>query len=294
MARIIDGAAISRAIRAEVAADVARMAERGLVPGLAVVLVGNDPASAVYVRSKARACERVGIRSRQIDLPSSVTQRELFAIIDELNADPTVHGILVQLPLPAHVDSKAVLERVDPAKDVDGFHPLNAGLAFIGDPRALVPATTAGILELLRREGVPTHGRHVVVVGRSLIVSKPLVSLLVAPGSNATVTMCHRHTPDIAPHTRMADILVVAVGKPGLVTADMVKPGAVVVDVGISRVPDPDAPRGHRIVGDVDFDAVSEVAGAITPVPGGVGPMTIAMLLVNTVKAALAAEAGAD
>lgn len=290
MARIIDGAAISRAIRTEVAADVARLAERGVVPGLAVILVGDDPASAVYVRSKSRACERVGIRSRQIDLPASVDERELFATIDALNADPAIHGILVQLPLPAHLDSKAVLERIDPTKDVDGFHPVNAGRAFIGDPRALVPATTAGILEMLRREGIATHGRHVVVVGRSLIVSKPLLSLLVAPGCNATVTMCHRHTPDIAPHTRMADILVVAVGRPGLITADMVKPGAVVIDVGISRVPDPDDPRGHRIVGDVDFERVREVASAITPVPGGVGPMTIAMLLVNTVKATVARE----
>lgn len=292
MARIIDGAAISRSIRAEVAADVARLAERGIVPGLAVVLVGNDPASAVYVRSKGRACERVGIRSRQIDLPASVSARELFETIDALNADPEVHGILVQLPLPAHLDAKAVLERIDPAKDVDGFHPTNAGLAFVGDPRALIPATTAGILELLRREDVPTRGRHVVVVGRSLIVSKPLLSLLVAPGCDATVTMCHRHTPDIAPFTRTADILVVAVGKPGLVTADMVKPGAVVIDVGISRLPDPSDPRGHRIVGDVDFDGVRHVASAITPVPGGVGPMTIAMLLVNTVKAAKAAHGG--
>lgn len=289
MARIIDGAAIGRAIRAEVKAGVEALVARGVRPGLAVVLVGHDPASAVYVRMKARACRENGIHSRVVQLPDTTTQDALFTLIDALNADPAVHGILVQLPLPGHLPPKPVLERVHPTKDVDGFHPLNAGRAFIGDPRAFVPATTAGILELLRREEIPLRGRHVVVVGRSLIVSKPLMSLLVAPGVDATVTLVHRHTGDIAPYTRQADVLVVAVGKPGLIRADMVRPGAVVVDVGITKVTDPDHPDGHRIVGDVDFAAVREVAGAITPVPGGVGPMTIAMLLVNTLRAAQAA-----
>lgn len=285
-ARIIDGTAISRALRAEVREEVAALAQQGIVPGLAVVLVGQDPASVVYVRMKARACTRCGIRSQTLELPEQTTQEQLYEVIDGLNADPSIHGILVQLPLPAHLETRPVLERVAPEKDVDGFHPFNAGLAFIGDPRAFVPATSAGILELIRRCDVPTRGRHVVIVGRSLIVSKPLLSLLVAPGPDASVTMVHRHTPDIAPHTRMADILIVAVGKPGLITADMVKPGAVVIDVGTTRVPDPTAEKGYRIVGDVDFGAVSQVAAAITPVPGGVGPMTIAMLLANTVRAA--------
>lgn len=291
MARIIDGTEISRTIRAEVAAEVALLRGAGVVPGLAVVLVGNDPASEVYVRSKAKACREAGMQDRTLQLAEDVTADELYGVIDGLNADPEIHGILVQLPLPAHLNPKPFLERIHPAKDVDGFHPLNVGRAFIADPRGFVPATPAGIMEMLHREQVPTHGRHAVIVGRSLIVSKPLMSLLMAPGPNASVTLVHRHTPDIAPHTRMADILVVAVGKPGLITSDMVKPGATVIDVGISRVPDPSAKNGTRVVGDVDFDAVSRVAGAITPVPGGVGPMTITMLLRNTVDAAKRAHA---
>lgn len=286
MARIIDGTEISRAIRAEIAAGVAELRERGIVPQLTVVLVGSDPASEVYVRSKTRACEEAGMRGRTLHFPVDVTREELFGVIDGLNADPEVHGILVQLPIPEHLPYKAVLERIHPDKDVDGFHPLNAGLAFVGDPRGFVPATPAGIMEMLRREKVETHGKHVVIVGRSLIVSKPLASLLMAPGPNATVTLTHKYTRDLASHTRMADILVVAVGKPGLITADMVKPGAVVIDVGTSRVADETAPRGYRIRGDVDFEAVSKVASAITPVPGGVGPMTITMLLSNTLEAA--------
>lgn len=285
MARLIDGARMSAGIRSELAQQVAALTADGIVPGLTVVLVGNDPASEVYVRSKTRACEELGMRGRTIHLPADVSRAELFGVIDGLNTDPAVHGILVQLPIPAHLPYKSVLEHIDPAKDVDGFHPLNNGRAFVGDPRGFIPATPAGIMEMLRREEVPTHGRHVVIVGRSLIVSKPLMSLLMAPGPNATVTLTHKHTPDLASHTRMADILVVAVGKPGLITRDMVKPGVVVIDVGTSRVPD-DSERGYRIVGDVDFEAVSEVASAITPVPGGVGPMTITMLLANTVEAA--------
>lgn len=286
LARIIDGTAISRSIRAEIAEEVRALAGDGVVPGLTVVLVGDDPASDVYVGGKTRACEAAGMRGRTIRLPESVDRHELFGVIDGLNADPDVHGILVQLPLPDHLPYKSILERIDPDKDVDGFHPLNAGLSFVGDRRGYVPATPAGILEILRREEVPTRGRHVVIVGRSLIVSKPLASLLMAPGPDATVTLTHKYTVDLAAHTRMADILVVAVGKPGLITADMVKPGATVIDVGVTRVPDEAAEKGYRIAGDVDFDAVREVASAITPVPGGVGPMTIAMLLMNTLEAA--------
>lgn len=292
MARIIDGTAMSREIRGEIATGVAELKERGVVPGLAVVLVGNDPASHVYVNMKARACERVGMLSRTIQMDEGVGREELFRVIDGLNADPDIHGILVQLPIPQHLPYKEVLERVDPSKDVDGFHPLNAGRAFVGDPRGFVPATPAGIMEMIRREGIPTHGKHVVIVGRSLIVSKPLASLLMAPGPNATVTLTHKYTEDLASHTRMADILVVAVGKPGLITADMVKPGVVVIDVGVTRVDDPDTDGGYRIEGDVDFEGVSELASAITPVPGGVGPMTITMLLSNTLKAAQSSRAG--
>jgi methylenetetrahydrofolate dehydrogenase (NADP+) / methenyltetrahydrofolate cyclohydrolase len=286
MARVIDGTAISQELRREIAGRAERLRERGVVPGLTVVLVGEDAASALYVRRKGEACEKVGMNSRTLHLPETVSEEELFGVIDGLNADPSVHGILVQLPLPRHLPYKAVLERIRPRKDVDGFHPLNNGLAFIGDPKGFVPATPAGILEILRHEQIPTHGKHVVIVGRSLIVSKPLASLLMAPGPNATVTLTHRYTTDLASHTRMADILVVAVGKPGLITADMVKPGVVVIDVGVTRVEDAAAPGGSRIAGDVDFEGVARVAEAITPVPGGVGPMTITMLLRNTVEAA--------
>jgi methylenetetrahydrofolate dehydrogenase (NADP+) / methenyltetrahydrofolate cyclohydrolase len=285
-ARIISGTEISKSIRAEIQKGVAELESKGVTPTLAVVLVGSDPASQVYVRMKAQACERVGMGSRTVELPDDVVVDELFGVIDGLNADPRVHGILVQLPLPDHLPYKQVLQRVAPHKDVDGFHPLNAGLAFVGEPEGFVPATPAGIMKLLEWEKVPTHGRHVVIVGRSLIVSKPLASLLMAPGPNATVTLTHKYTKDLASHTRMADILVVAVGKPGLITADMVKPGVVVFDVGTTRVEDSSAEGGYRIRGDVDFEAVSEVAEAITPVPGGVGPMTITMLLANTLEAA--------
>ncbi|MBB4635162.1 tetrahydrofolate dehydrogenase/cyclohydrolase catalytic domain-containing protein [Longimicrobium terrae] len=286
MARIIDGTAIAREIRAEVAAQVAQLRAEGTVPGLAVVLVGGDPASEVYVRSKTRACQEAGMHSRLLQLPETATREELFGTIDGLNADPDIHGVLVQLPLPPQLNAKEFLERVSPAKDVDGFHPNNVGRAFVGDPQGFVPATPAGIMELLRRERIDTHAQHAVIVGRSLIVSKPLASLLMAPGANSTVTLTHRHTVDLAQYTRMADILVVAVGKPGLITAEMVKPGATVIDVGVTRVDDPSNPRGYVIRGDVDFEAVAEKAGAITPVPGGVGPMTIAMLLRNTITAA--------
>ncbi|MBU8897883.1 bifunctional methylenetetrahydrofolate dehydrogenase/methenyltetrahydrofolate cyclohydrolase FolD [Corallococcus sp. H22C18031201] len=286
MVRTLDGTELSRVMRAEMAQDVAALQAAGVTPGLSVVLVGNNPASQAYVASKTRACEALGMRGQTLNLPEDVSKDELFAVIDRLNQDPTVHGILVQLPLPAHLPYKAVLEHIRPEKDVDGFHPLNAGLAFVGDPRAFVPCTPAGIMEMLRRENVPTRGKHVVIVGRSLIVSKPLASLLMAPGPDATVTLTHRHTPDLATYTRQADILIVAVGKQNLITADMVKPGVVVIDVGQNRVPDTSSDRGYRMVGDVDYDAVRQVASAITPVPGGVGPMTITMLLANTIQAA--------
>ncbi|WIG95945.1 bifunctional methylenetetrahydrofolate dehydrogenase/methenyltetrahydrofolate cyclohydrolase FolD [Myxococcus sp. SDU36] len=292
MARTLDGTEISRVMRAEMAQDVAALQAAGVTPGLSVVLVGNNPASQAYVASKTRACEALGMRGQTLTLPEDVSKEELFAVIDRLNADPAVHGILVQLPLPAHLPYKAVLEHIHPAKDVDGFHPMNAGLAFVGDPRAFVPCTPAGIMEMLRREDIPTRGKHVVIVGRSLIVSKPLASLLMAPGPDATVTLTHRHTPDLASFTRQADILIVAVGKQNLITADMVKPGVVVIDVGQNRVSDASSPRGYRMVGDVDFDAIQPIASAITPVPGGVGPMTITMLLANTLQAARQARQG--
>ncbi|QSQ14845.1 bifunctional methylenetetrahydrofolate dehydrogenase/methenyltetrahydrofolate cyclohydrolase FolD [Myxococcus landrumensis] len=295
MARNIDGTEISRVMRAEMAQQVADLQAQGVTPGLSVVLVGNNPASQAYVSSKTRACEALGMKGQTLHLPEAVSTEDLFAAIDRLNADASVHGILVQLPLPAHLPYKAVLEHIHPDKDVDGFHPRNAGLAFVGDPRAFVPCTPAGIMEMLRREDISTRGKHVVIVGRSLIVSKPLASLLMAPGPDATVTITHRHTPDLASFTRQADILIVAVGKQNLITADMVKPGVVVIDVGQNRVADTDSPRGYRMVGDVDFDAVSQVAAAITPVPGGVGPMTITMLLANTIQSArqsLQARAG--
>ncbi|MGH7458981.1 MAG: bifunctional 5,10-methylenetetrahydrofolate dehydrogenase/5,10-methenyltetrahydrofolate cyclohydrolase [Longimicrobiaceae bacterium] len=286
-ARILAGTELARELRAGVAEQVAELRDEGTVPGLAVLLVGGDPASEVYVRMKVRASTEAGMNSRTIDLPAEVSADELFGAIDGLNADPGVHGVLVQLPLPAHLPYKQVLERISPLKDVDGFHPLNVGRSFSGDhEHGFLPATPAGILELMSRYQIPTHGRHAVIVGRSLIVGKPLASLLIAPGYNATATLTHKYTVNLSAHTRSADILIVAVGKPGIITADMVKPGATVIDVGVSRVNDPASERGYRIAGDVDSDAVSEVAGAITPVPGGVGPMTIAMLLRNTLTAA--------
>ncbi|HEX6068618.1 MAG TPA: bifunctional methylenetetrahydrofolate dehydrogenase/methenyltetrahydrofolate cyclohydrolase FolD [Longimicrobiaceae bacterium] len=287
-ARILDGARIGKEIRAEVAAAVARMAGAGRKPGLAVVIVGEDPASRVYVRSKGRACLEAGMHSETVEYPASVTQEELLSRIDRLNADPAIHGMLVQLPLPKHIDTEAVLRRIDPRKDVDGFHPVNVGKLVIGDPTAFRPATPYGVQQMLIREGIETKGAHAVIVGRSNIVGKPMAGLLIqdAPGGNATVTICHSRSKDLPAITRSADILVVAIGKPEFVTADMVRPGAVVVDVGINRVTDPEAPKGYRLVGDVAFGPVAEIASAITPVPGGVGPMTIAMLLRNTLQAA--------
>ena len=287
-ATILDGARIAAEVRAEVAAAVQEMqARHGVTPGLAVVLTGDDPASAVYVRNKGRACQEAGMASETFILPQETTHQELLTLLDRLNADDRYHGILVQLPLPSHIDEERVVRALDPAKDVDGLHPENMGRLVLGSPR-FPPCTPAGIQQLLLRSGYSPEGKHVVICGRSTIVGKPLALLMVQKreGANATVTVCHTGTADIAAVTRQADILVAAAGRPNTVTADMVKPGAAVVDVGINRVDDPSRKRGYRLVGDVDFAGVSEVAAAVSPVPGGVGPMTIAMLLSNTLRAA--------
>jgi methylenetetrahydrofolate dehydrogenase (NADP+)/methenyltetrahydrofolate cyclohydrolase len=283
---LIDGKGVAGKVRQRIAEGVKALKARGVTPGLSVVLVGDDPASAVYVRNKGAACEEVGMRGETIRMPATTTQAELEKVVDRLNADAKVHGILVQMPLPKQLDSDAILNRIDPAKDVDGFHPVNVGRMLVGDKQGFVPCTPAGVMELLREYKVQTAGAHAVVIGRSNIVGKPMMALLVQPGTDATVTVCHSRTRDMAEQVRRADIVVAAVGKPRLVTADMVKPGAVVIDVGINRIDDPSHPKGSRIVGDVDFDSVSKVASLITPVPGGVGPMTIAMLLENTLQAA--------
>lgn len=281
MAMRIDGKAIAAAIRQELKQEVATLAAQGIIPGLAVILVGSDPASCTYVRNKQRACAEVGIYSEQVSLPEETTEEELLAAVRRLNARPDIHGILCQLPLPRHLDDKAVIAAIDPAKDVDAFHAENVGRVMLGEQR-FVPCTPAGVMELLHRSGIPVAGRDCVVIGRSNIVGKPMAMLLLQ--ENATVTVCHSRTADLAAHCRRADILIAAVGRPGFVTADMVKPGATVIDVGINR----DA--NGRLCGDVDFAAVEPIAGAITPVPGGVGPMTIAMLLRNTVAAARQAQ----
>ena len=289
-ARLLDGAALGRTIRGEVAEAVKELRDRGIVPGLAVVLVGEDPASQVYVRSKGRACEEAGMHSVTVRLPADASEAAVLAQVDQLNADPAIHGFLVQLPLPGHIDSSKVIERISPAKDVDGFHPVNVGKLVMGDPSGLKPATPSGVQEMLVRSGVETQGAHAVVVGRSMIVGRPMANLLLqaGPGGNATVTVAHSRTRDLAAVTRSADILIVAIGRAEMITGDMVRPGAVVIDVGMNRVDDPSSPRGYRLAGDVAFAEVAEVASAITPVPGGVGPMTIAMLLKNTLQAAQA------
>jgi methylenetetrahydrofolate dehydrogenase (NADP+)/methenyltetrahydrofolate cyclohydrolase len=284
-ARTLDGRAVARSVRQEVAEAVGRLREEtGVVPGLAAVLVGDDPASATYVRMKGRACEEVGLHSRTVRRPASISEAELLGLIAELNGDSAVHGILVQLPLPSQIDTRRVLIAVDPGKDVDGFHPVNVGRLAAGDLESgFVPATPAGIMRLIAETGIQQKGAEAVVIGRSDIVGKPTALLLLR--AHATVTICHSRTVDLAAHARRADILVAAVGRAGVVTKEMVKTGAVVIDVGTNRVDDPASERGYRLVGDVD-PAVAEVAGWLTPVPGGVGPMTIAMLLDNTLKAA--------
>ena len=286
-ARVLDGTAIAQTIRAEVAAQVATLSAQGQKPGLAAVLVGEDPASAVYVRSKGKACEEAGMHSVTLRLPVNTSEAELLGTVDRLNADQQIHGILVQLPLPKHINSERVLRRIDPIKDVDGFHPVNVGKLVIGDRTAFRPATPYGVQQMLIRSGIETRGAHAVIVGRSNIVGRPMANLLIqqGPGGDATVTVCHSKTRDLPAVTRSADILIAAIGKAEFVTADMVRPGAVVIDVGINRVDDASRPRGYRLVGDVAYGPVSQVASAITPVPGGVGPMTIAMLLQNTLQA---------
>lgn len=286
-ARLIDGVALGKAIRAEVAQAIAGHAGSGKRPGLAVVLVGEDPASRAYVGSKEKACVEAGMHSVKITREATITEDELLAIVDQLNADPLVHGILVQLPLPKHINGEKVLHRIAPEKDVDGFHPMNVGKLVIGDPTAFRPCTPYGVQQMLIRSGIETKGAHAVVVGRSTIVGKPMANLLIqsGPGGDATVTVCHSRSRDLGAICRTADILVVAIGKAEFVTANMVRPGAVVIDVGINRVDDPALPKGYKLVGDVAFDGAREVASAITPVPGGVGPMTIAMLMQNTLQA---------
>jgi len=286
-AQIISGTEIAKQIREELKQEIAELKEKhNLVPGLATVLVGEDPASQVYVGAKEKASLALGIYSERHDLPAETAQDKLLALIDKLNKDPKIHGILVQLPLPKHINETEVLYAIDPKKDVDGFHPVNVGKLMIGEPDYL-PCTPHGIQQLLIRSGVNIDGAEVVVVGRSNIVGKPIANILLQKkkGANATVTVCHTRTRDIAFHTRRADILIVAAGKPKAVTADMVKEGVVVIDVGVNRIGK--TPEGKAILcGDVDFDAVKEKAKAITPVPGGVGPMTITMLMMNTVRAA--------
>jgi methylenetetrahydrofolate dehydrogenase (NADP+) / methenyltetrahydrofolate cyclohydrolase len=287
-AQLIDGTAIGRLVRRDVAEEVRRLKALGITPGLSVVLVGDDPASAVYVRSKGKACEEAGMRGETIRLPTETSEDELLAQVDRLNGDSNVHGILVQMPLPRHMSADKVVRRIRPEKDVDGFHPVNVGKLSIGERDGFVPCTPAGAIELLIRSGVETRGKDAVVVGRSNIVGKPMAALLMqdAPGGNATVTVCHSRTVNLPEHIRRADIVVAAIGKPEMITGDMIKPGAVVIDVGINRVNDATASKGYRIVGDVHFASARQVASLITPVPGGVGPMTIAMLMKNTVRAA--------
>lgn len=288
LARLIDGVAIGDTMRAELMGEIAALKGRGTTPGLAAVLVGDNPASQTYVRMKGKACDEAGLYQETIQLPKEIGETEVLNLVRRLNADARIHGILVQLPLPAHINSQRVLRSVDPRKDVDGFHPENVGKVAVGDPTAFRPATPYGVQQLLLRSGVETQGRHVVVVGRSVIVGRPMASLLLqdGPGGNATVTVCHSRTRDIGSITRQADILIVAIGKPEFVTGNMIKSGAVVIDVGVNRVEDPSLKRGYRLVGDVKFEEARRVAEAITPVPGGVGPMTITMLLYNTVQSA--------
>jgi methylenetetrahydrofolate dehydrogenase (NADP+)/methenyltetrahydrofolate cyclohydrolase len=285
-AQLIDGTAIADQVKEEVKIAVAKMqAEHGYTPGLATVLVGEDPASSTYVRMKQRTCEKLGIRSIGHVLPADASQTEVINLVASLNADPTINGILVQLPLPKHIDEEAVLNAIDLEKDVDGFHPVNIGrLAMKGRDPLFIPCTPYGCMVLLERSGIKTSGADAVIVGRSNIVGLPMAMLL--QKANATVTICHSRTKDLAEHIRRADIVVAAIGWANMITGDMVKPGAAIIDVGINRVDDPTDKRGYKLVGDVDFESAKEVAGAITPVPGGVGPMTIAMLMKNTLHAA--------
>ena len=291
-AKIIDGKAIAAQIRQEVASEVLAMKGKGVTPGLAFVLVGEHPASQVYVRMKGKACEEVGFVSRTDRLPAETTEAELLGLLGQLNSDPAFHGILVQLPLPDHINEATIIESIAPAKDVDGFHPVNVGKLVVGE-NTLRPCTPAGIQELLIRSGIDPAGKHVVVVGRSNIVGKPIANMLVQKqaGANAVVTIVHTGAADLRAYLPQADILIAAVGRPEVIRGEDLKPGVVVIDVGINRIDDATTKSGYRIVGDVDFSSASAVASAITPVPGGVGPMTIAMLLRNTLKACRAQTA---
>ncbi len=287
-AELIDGRAIAKKVRDEVAVRAKALTRKGIKPGLAVVLVGEDPASVVYTSSKAKAAEEAGMFSLNIKLPADTSQADLIRRIDELNSNPNVHGILVQMPLPKQIDPDTIIRRIDPAKDVDGFHPVNVGKMLVGEQDGFIPCTPAGIQVLLRESGVKTPGKDCVIIGRSNIVGKPMAALMIQDNDNAncTVTVCHRHTADLGSQTRRADILIVAAGRARMVSGDMIKAGAVVIDVGTNRIADATTKSGTRLVGDVDFESVREVASKITPVPGGVGPMTIAMLMSNTVRAA--------
>jgi methylenetetrahydrofolate dehydrogenase (NADP+) / methenyltetrahydrofolate cyclohydrolase len=287
-AELIDGRAIAKKIRADVAERVRKLAESGVKPGLAVILVGDDPASAVYVGAKGRATEEAGMHSLTMRLEADTSQSELLAHVDALNDDPRIHGILVQMPLPKQIDPDFVIRSVDPNKDVDGFHPINVGKMLVGERDGFIPCTPAGIQVLLKESGVETPGKHCVIIGRSNIVGKPMAALMMqnTVDANCTVTVCHSRTEGLREHTRTADILIVAAGRSGIVTGNMVKKGAVVIDVGTNRVKDDKSKTGTRLEGDVDFESVRKVASLMTPVPGGVGPMTIAMLMANTVRAA--------
>ena len=289
--RLIDGRAVAEKVYAELRGEIEALKARGTTPGLAVVLVGDDPASRAYVRSKDKMCRELGLHSVKLELPAETTQADLLARVAELNRDPAIHGILVQSPPPKQIDEGAIIRALDPTKDVDGFHPLNIAKLALGDPTGFVPCTPLGCLRLLRESGVATSGAHIVVLGRSMIVGKPLALLLMQKGVDATVTVVHSRTRDLAEISSSADVIVAAIGQPGFVRAEHVREGAVVIDVGINRVDDASAPRGYRLVGDVNFAEVAPKAAAITPVPGGVGPMTIAMLMATTVKASRARRA---
>ncbi len=294
-AQIIDGEQVAADMREELKAEAAKLKEQGIVPGLGVILVGDDPASKFYVTAKERTCEEIGVYSDDNRLPADTSQKDLMALVERMNKDPKINGILVQLPLPEDLNEADVLLSIDSAKDVDGFHPMNVGKMVVGE-KAFLPCTPHGIIQLLVRSGVTIEGADVVIVGRSNIVGKPLANMLIQkqPNRNATVTVCHTRTKDLARHTRQADIIIAAAGRPNTITADMIKEGAVVIDVGVNRVDDATKKKGYRLVGDVDFEAVKEKASLITPVPGGVGPMTITMLLYNTIESAKRAAGLAD
>ncbi|MEP7249807.1 MAG: bifunctional methylenetetrahydrofolate dehydrogenase/methenyltetrahydrofolate cyclohydrolase FolD [Spartobacteria bacterium] len=291
--KLIDGRVVAEAVYAELRGEIESLKTNGITPGLAVVLVGDDPASRAYVRSKDKMCRELGLHSVKLELPADTTQDDLLARVAELNRDPAIHGILVQSPPPKQIDEAAIIRALDPAKDVDGFHPMNIAKLALGDATGFVPCTPLGCLRLLRESGVEVSGARVVVLGRSMIVGKPLALLLMQKGNDATVTVVHSRTRDLPAITRTADIVIAAIGQAGFVRAEHVREGAVVIDVGINRVEDPSAKRGYRLVGDVAFDEVAPKTSAITPVPGGVGPMTIAMLMANTVKAARPLSSGA-